>query len=215
MTRVLAVAAFALTLGGCISLLPEAEPVDTYRLAPVETPALGAARPVGAPTLMVGIPSATRAYGGDRIVVVRDDGSLALAAGVRWAAPVRSMLQNAVIETFEGAPGPAPLRPGDGVAANYDLSLDLRRFEAEYDNGMEAAPRVRVAVGARVIARSRELSGASGFSADVRARSNTMTDIVAAFSEASKQVADSLVAWSAAVVEEAEARRAAEEEARS
>lgn len=212
MTRVLAAALAALALGGCIRLLPESEPVDTYRLTiPVSgEPVL---REIGAPTVMIALPSATRAYGGDNIVIARGDSSLALAAGSRWVAPARNMLQDAIIQTFERAEGPAPLRPNDGIASDYDLSLDLRAFEAEYDQGDAGAPLIRVAIGARMISRARDLAGSSLFAAESRARSNTMTDIVAAFSEATAEMAADLVAWSAIAIDEAEAREAAEEAA--
>lgn len=210
MTRVLAAALAALVLGGCIRLLPESQPVEIYRL---RVPASGqpVLRAYGVPTVMVALPSATRAYGGSDIVITRGDSSLALAAGSRWSAPARNIVQDAIIQTFERAEGPAPLRPGDGIASDYDLSLDLRAFEADYDQGEAAAPLIRVTVGARLISSARNLAGSSLFSAEARAASNTMTDIVAAFEQATAQMAADLVAWSAATVDEAEAREAAEE----
>ncbi len=207
MRRAAAVVLAALLLGGCVRLLPEARTADIYRLRPPAPESQTAPRPFGQPTVMISSPSAGRAFGASDILISRPDASLASVAGARWAGTARGMLQDYLIEMFEQAvDGPAPLRPGDGLAADYDLSLDLRNFEANYDQDMESAPLVRVAMGARLISGARVLVASSGFSSEVRARSNRMGDIIAAFDQATEEVASALVGWTGAAVAEAEAR---------
>lgn len=199
----------AVLLAGC-SILPESTPVDIYRLGSPNA-GEGATREFGAPTVMISLPSASRSVGGDSIMVARGDRSMAVAAGARWAAPARNMVQDYIIETFEvEAPGLAPLRPGDGIAGDYDLSIDLRDFQAEYDAGLEAAPLVRVSAGARLISASRDLQGATVAASEIRAGGNRMAEIVAAFDRATGEIASELAAWTVEVVAEAERRAAAE-----
>lgn len=188
-------------LAGCVSLLPESEPVDFFRLTP-PSPMAGAADNPESPTLMIGVPNAPRALGGDDILVARDDGALALAADAKWASAARNMMLDFLLETFEATDGaPTPLRPGDGLRGDYELSLDLRHFEAVYDRGMESAPLIKVALGARLIGPDRALVGTTMVSAERRASDNRMSAIVQAFDTASLDVAEQLIEWSGPRVE--------------
>ena len=207
MNRVLVAAGMsALLLSGC-SILPEAEPVDVYRLSAPAVDGGPTQRVFGAPTVMVSLPSASRTVGGDNIMVGRPDGSMAAVAGVRWAASARNLMQDYIVETFEAAaPTLAPLRPGDGISGDFDLAIDLRQFQAEYDQGPEAAPLVHVSAGARLISAARELEGSTVLSSDVRASGNTMREIIAAFETATASVASELAAWTVERVEAAEDR---------
>jgi cholesterol transport system auxiliary component len=210
MSRAPFLAAAAMLLAGC-SILPEPESLDIYRLG-AASPSGSVARPFGVPTVMISLPAANRTIGGNSVMIASADGSMAVAAGASWAAPARNMMQDYIVQTFEAsAPGIAALRPGDGLSGDYDLAIDLRDFSAQYDQGPESAPVVRVAAGARLVSAARELQGATLVSADVRASANRMADIVAAFDRASAQIATELAAWTEAAVAEAQRRAAAEQ----
>lgn len=210
MSRLLFAGVASLLLGGC-SILPESEPVDIYRLNAPAVDGAAAAREFGAPTVMISLPTANRTLGGQDIMVAQPNQSMAVAAGARWAAPGRNLVQDYIIETFEAqARSVAPIRPGDGIAGDYDLSIDLRRFEAEYDQGVGASPVVHVSAGARLISSARDLEGSTVFSATARAGANTMRDIVAAFDAATGEVAVALAAWTEENVRRAQQRIAQE-----
>ncbi len=205
MRRVLVAATAVLALGGCVRLLPESTPSDIYRLTLPPSTA-DVSRTFGNPTVMVGRPGGGP-LGADDIIVSQSADSLAVAAGARWASPAREMVQDYIIEMLEReAPSISPLRPGDGMAADYDLALDIRHFEAEYDRGMEAAPLIHVAIGARLIDEARDLQASSVFSASERAGSNRMGSIVEAFDRATAQTVDTLADWTERSVAESERR---------
>ncbi|WP_203294072.1 ABC-type transport auxiliary lipoprotein family protein [Maricaulis parjimensis] len=197
-----AVLALALTgLGGCVSLLPEAEPVSVYRLsAPEPSQWTGTDWQI----VLIERPIAPRGLAGDTIALTRPGQSLAYIHGARWISPAPEVVQDLVIDTFNaGQSGLVPARPGDGVRADFELRLDLREFEAVYDRGEEAAPLVKVRLAARLVSeRGRRFVGARVFTAEVRASANRTTAIIAAFDTASMDVSAAISDWSAEIVSE-------------
>lgn len=206
------VRAFALALAGmaaiglsaCISLLPEQERSTLYRLSS-HLPA-GAEASHGVPVVRVSRPAAPRALAGDRLALDQGEGRVAYMAGANWMSPVPVLLQDLVLDTFDRtASQVSAARPDDGVAARYDLRLELRRFEAVYDEGESRAPRIDVAIRARLIdTASREVAGARSFSMSERAASNRQSAIVDAFSRAASGMAQELVHWTGERVEASE-----------
>jgi cholesterol transport system auxiliary component len=190
------VAAAALSVSACVSLIPETEPSVTYRLS---SPA--PADQVGGEWRVVRVdpPLAPRGLGGEEIAIGRSDGTLAYMANAQWISPAPRMMQTFIIETMNAQePGIVATRPEDGVRADYELRLDLRAFEAHYDQGEEAAPLVRVRLGARLVAEDgRSLIASRVFSSEARASANRGQSIIAAFERASEDVASGLTAWTA------------------
>lgn len=199
----------ALSLSACISLLPEQERSTLYRLSnhiPAE-----ASAPHDAPVVRVGRPFAPRALSGDRVALDTGEGRIAYMAGASWVSPVPFLVQELVMDMFDRrADAVTAARPEEGVASRYDLRLELRRFEAVYDEGDNAAPRVDVVLRARLIdGVNREVSGARSFAVSQRASSNRQSAIVEAFSRASSEAARDLVSWTeerVAAAERAEAQ---------
>ena len=191
-------------LPGCISLLPETEPDALYRLATSPVPETGIVE--GGETVVIARPSAPRGLAGDRIALARD-GRIAYMAGAAWLSPAPVMLHGAIIDAFQSeAPAITPARTEDGVAARYRLDLELRHFEAVYDAGDDAAPRVQVTLVGRLIDRDRRALAASRtLEASRRAASNRQGAIIDAFSAASGAAADQLAVWAEGVVCNADA----------
>ncbi len=194
------VLAALLVLSGCISLLPEQERATLYRLSS-QLPAEATAQP-DAQVVRVGRPFAPRALAGDRIALDTGEGRIAYMAGASWVSPAPSLIQELVLDTFDRRSGAVTAaRPEDGVASRYDLRLELRRFEAVYDEGENRAPRIDVAMRARLIdGADREVSGVRAFTVSRRAASNRQSAIVAAFSDAASQVSRELVEWTEAQI---------------
>ena len=78
-------------------------------------------------------PTAARTVDTFRIAVRPVPGELQVYAGASWARAPSDMIEDVIMRTLEDSgriPGVA--RRGSGVAPDYRLLLDLRRFEADY-----------------------------------------------------------------------------------
>jgi len=190
----LLVALAALSVSACVSILPETEPSAIYRLSsptPVEWS--------GRERMFVEIntPLAPRGLAGDEIALLMDGRHLAYMASAKWIAPAPRIVQNLVIDTFNATSASlAPARPEDGVRADYELRLDLREFEAAYDQGAGRAPMIHVSLTARMIATDgRRLIGTQVFSSQMRASANREGAIIDAFDGASRIAIRDLADW--------------------
>ena len=193
--RALAVAAAAMALTGCITLLPKAEPVGLYRFG-VE-PVAAAKGPPGALFGVFKTPTVfTRASAGDRLLTITN-GEAAYIAGARWVSPASILFDEAVARAFEADPGRARLiGRGEVAKADLVLRLEVRSFETAYVNGPKAAPEVLVQVRG-VINRNndRALVGDQVFEARVKASSNRVSSIVEAYDSATAKVLTDLTGW--------------------
>jgi cholesterol transport system auxiliary component len=192
--------ALALSLAGCISLLPKSKPVQLYRFgdnhadAPVPAPT---GNPVG---VFWGGGVFQRESAGDRLVTITGD-KVAYVALVRWVAPASVLFEQAVQRAFESRGGPVRLVPrGAPAATDYVLRMDVRNFEARYDAGSRAAPTVLVRVHASLVRdSSRQLVSEQVFEASARARGNRIAAIVDAYETALSQVLEQAVTWTSTV----------------
>ena len=128
--RLLAAAAAATVLAGCISVFPEADPSQLYRFEG-RLEQERAAAPAG-PTFGVFLPSSgfSEASSGDRILTMTG-AEAAYIASARWVAPAEVLFQEAVERAFDANPGPARLVGRGGLGqADRTLRLDVRRFTA-------------------------------------------------------------------------------------
>tara|TARA_R110000868_G_scaffold218004_1_gene468146 strand:+ start:24342 stop:24962 length:621 start_codon:yes stop_codon:yes gene_type:complete len=191
------IALAALSASACVSLLPESTPSAVYRLS---SPAPQAWAGEGRTVVEVVTPHAPRGLAGDEIAIQMADGHIAYMAATRWIAPAPRIMQNLIIDTMNATDiGLAPILPEDGIRAQYELRLDLREFEAVYDQGDGDAPLIRVRLAARLVASDgRRLAGSSVFVGEARASRNRVGAIVAAFDQAAAQVSRELAEWTAA-----------------
>lgn len=194
-TRTLAVAAMAVSLSGCITLLPKTKPVGLYRFGEAQVSVQK-----GPPGTMFGVlktPAAfTRAAAGDRILT-STNGEVAYVAGARWVSPAFVLFEEATARAFENDPGRARLiGRGEVAKADLMLRLEVRTFEADYVNGPKAAPEVVVRVrGVLNRSQDRALVGDQVFEARVKAADNRVGAIVPAYDQAVAKVLGDVVAW--------------------
>ena len=195
LARAATVAALAVSLSGCISLLPKTKPASLYRFGETEVSV-----PKGPPGAMFGVlktPSAfTRAAAGDRILT-STNGAVAYIADARWVSPAFVLFEEATARAFENDPGRARLiGRGEVAKADLVLRLEVRTFEADYVDGPKAAPEVVVRVRA-VLNRSsdRALVGDQIFEAKIKAADNRVSAIVPAFDQATAKVLGDVVTW--------------------
>lgn len=192
--RAFVAAALALPLGACISLFPKSEPDQLYRFgAQAPQVQLPAGRAFGVLKISTAF---TRAAGGDRILTV-SGGEAAFVKGARWVSPATVLFDEALTRAFQGGDGRARLiNRGEVAQADYALKLDVRTFEARYDQGAKAAPQVNVEVRAMLTRNGdRALAGEKIFAAQVRAGDNRLGAIAQAYDQAVVQVLGELLVW--------------------
>jgi len=195
--RAAAAGALALSLAGCISLLPKSKPAQLYRFGENHVTAPDPAPPT---TSAVGVfwggGAFQRESAGDRILTITGQ-KAAYVAGVRWVAPADVLFQQSVERAFEAKGGPVRLiQRGARGSTQYVLRMDVRNFEARYDGGPNAAPTVLIRVHAALVRdRDSQLVSAEVFEATARAQDNRVGAIVQAYDEALAQVLDKAVAW--------------------
>lgn len=193
--RLAAAAALALSLGGCISLLPKAKEAHLYRFGqPL------AAEAMTAPQGRIGVfrTNATfqRESAGDRLLTITN-GQVAYIAETRWVAPAAVLWDEAVLAAFDADPGPVRLiSRGEPAAADYVLRLDVRNFEARYERGPKAGPTIVLRVRAAMTrATDRGVVAEQVFETRVNAADNRVGAIVPAYDRAVGEVLKDVVAW--------------------
>ena len=198
--RLAALVLAAGALSACITLLPKSKPAHLYRFD--GRAALGAAQPPGdrPPGGRVGVSRAAGAFqasaSGDRILTVTGP-QVAYLADSRWSGPASTLFDEALVNAFDTNAGPAHLvARGEPAAATYSLRLDVTRFEADYDQGPKAAPKVVVEAHVELVrASDRSVVGDRVLRTEVRASEDRVSTIVAAFDQAVGKVLAELVAW--------------------
>jgi cholesterol transport system auxiliary component len=186
-------AALALSLAGCVSLFPKADPAQLYRFeakVPAAAPAAGPSF-----TMLKAPTSFARAAAGDGILTMTS-GEAAYIAGARWVSPASVLFDENVARALQDAGGPARMI-GRGEIARSDtyLKLDVRTFEARYDQGPKAAPIVVIELNATLTRNNQTLAGTKTFTAGVRAADNRVGPIVEAYDQAVSQTLGQLVGW--------------------
>ena len=192
--RLTVATATALALSGCISLLPKTKPSHLYRFG---QPAGSEAMAVGPGQIGVFRTNATfqREAAGDRLLTVTN-GQVQYVAETRWVAPATILWDQAVLAAFDADPGPVRLiSRGEPASAQYVLRLDVRNFEARYDNGPKAPPIVLVRVRAALTRGDRAVVGERIFEKQVTAADNRVSAIVPAYDRAVADVLKEVIAW--------------------
>jgi cholesterol transport system auxiliary component len=188
------IAAVALAVSGCISLLPKSKPAQLYRFG---QESIGAAS--GPSPGTVGVFQANGTFqneaGGDRILTI-NGGKVAYIAQSRWVAPAGVLFNEAVTAAFDADPGPVRLiSRGQQAKSDYALRLDVRNFETRYDAGPHGAPTVVIRVRAVMTKSDLSKTAEEIFEARAKASDNRVGDIVAAYDKAVADVLGQLVTW--------------------
>jgi cholesterol transport system auxiliary component len=202
--RAAALLLIAGSLSACITLLPKSKPAQLYRFD--GRAALAAAKPSdGAMAGRVGISRAGGSFqgaaSGDRILTVTGS-QVAYLADSRWSGPAAVLFDEALMGAFGGNTGPARLLArGEPALSTYSLRLDITRFEANYDQGPKAAPKVVVETHAALI-RSADhvVVGDKVFRTELRASDDRVSAIVASVDQAVGKTLADLLAWTNGLV---------------
>ena len=164
--RIVALAAALAMLAGC-SILPKQETLSLYR--PEPKVAVDPAWPQAAWQLQIARPYADATHDSTRILVRPVPGELQVYKGASWTQPAPDLVHDLLLRAFADSGRFAGVaRRGEGIAAQYELLLDLRRFESDYAEG--DSPRARIELGARLVHNADNRVVASRvFTADVAA----------------------------------------------
>ena len=145
--------------------------------------------------LSISRPEAARMTDSLRIAVRPSADELQVYKGASWAKTPSDMVEDAVLRALEDSgkiPGVA--RQGSGVAADYKLVMDLRRFESVYAGG--ATPNATIEINAKLLhAGEQDVVAARTFVQSVPANSTAVADVVDAFNRGLGQTAHDIAGW--------------------
>ncbi len=181
-------------LSACVSLLPEAGPgPDIYRLSHAAT---GSPVNETAITVLLPVVKAPKELKNNRVALIRNGSEISYAANARWAASTPEMLQELLADALRNDGALAVIFPGDGVKPQYEVRVILRAFEAQYDQGFNAAPQGVVRYRVRLVnPHTRQLIGEEMFEANSRSADIRLGSIVAAIDRAAHDAASQMASW--------------------
>ena len=191
-SRALLAAAVVVLAAGC-SILPEKTPLSLYAPDPRIQPA--ADWPSVAWQLVVPRPSAGALVDSARIAVRPVPAELQVYKGAVWTQPGPDIVQDAIVHGFEdsGRIG-GVARRGEGINADFQLLLDVRRFESDY--GGTGTPSAVVEIGAKLLADDADRVVASRlFRHAVPAGGTDVGSVAAAFEQALGDATRDVVGW--------------------
>lgn len=111
-----------------------------------------------------------------------------------WADSIPKLLQARLIESFENYDlAHAPLRVSEIGQADFQLLIDVRRFQTETDS----QPAAQIALSARIVDRNGKVIASRLFEQRERFDRLEPQEAVSAFNEAFGRLAKDLVAWTA------------------
>lgn len=186
--------AAAAALGGC-ALPGSGEPPQLYTLTPKTT--FDTSLPVVEWQLIVERPVASAGLNTQRIALQRTPVTLDYFAHADWTDTAPDMVQSLLIESFESTGKiKAVSRESTQLRPDYELQLELREFQAEYDDDSGKPPLIRVRLNGKLIRMpDRSIVGNDTVERTVRANGNDMENVVLAFDDALGKVMKRIVEW--------------------
>ena len=140
-------------------------------------------------------PEAARMVDSLRIAVRPTPGELQVYKGANWAKTPTGQLEDAVLRALEDSGKiPAVARQGSGIAADYKLVMDLRRYEADYAGN--ATPAATIEVNAKLLhAPGNEVVGSRTFLQTAPAAATDVASVSQAFSQALGATTAEIAGW--------------------
>jgi len=200
--RLFLIAGSSLALAACGSLdkllgPPEAPQIYALR------PAVPAAQPGGAKVgwaLSILKPDASSNLDSSRIALAKSDTQLDYYANAAWPDRLPDLVQTALLAGFEASGRiDAVSRGEDALHSDYELSTDLRDFEARYATP-GGVPDVAVTIIAHMAdARSRKIVANLAVSLTQPAAANSVDSVVQAFNVTLAKAIDQITQWALAL----------------
>jgi cholesterol transport system auxiliary component len=128
--------ALSILLSGCALLGGGSKPLDTYALT---APAAGDGRGRSHRQILIAEPSALKALDGQNIVISPAPGNIQYLKGAQWADRLPKVVQARLAETFQRSGEFKGVgRPGEGLAIDYQVIVEIRAFEVRVDGSARA-----------------------------------------------------------------------------
>lgn len=183
----------ALALAGCGALGGSKDAATIY--APDPRVQADPAWPQVSWQLAVNHPDAARMVDSLRIAVRPTPGELQVYSGASWSKTPTEQLEDTLLRALEDSGKiPAVARQGSGIAADYRLVMDLRRFEADYAGN--AVPSATVEVNAKLLHIPDQAVVASRtFLQATPASATDVASVSAAFGQALERIGGELAGW--------------------
>lgn len=140
-------------------------------------------------------PQAARMVDSLRIAVRPTPDELQVYKGANWAKTPTEQIEDTVLRALEDSGKiPAVARQGSGIAADYKLVMDLRRYEADYAGN--PTPAATVEVNAKLLhSPQNDVAASRTFTSKVTATSTDVASVVDAFSQALGQAGGDIASW--------------------
>lgn len=196
LVRIALAAALVLPLAGC-ALMGAGKGDGATQYAPDPRVPPEPTWPTVGWSLTVAQPTATRAIDSARIAVRPTPQELQVYKGAQWAKRPSEMLEDAVLRALEdsGRIGTVS-RQGTGIATDYRLVLDVRRFESDYATG---SPTATIEVRAKLLhGTAPDVVASRTFLQAIPARDTAVPAVVDAFETALAGMARELAGWTLA-----------------
>ncbi len=187
----------ATTVASCASLLGGGgPPPDIFDLtAPAEFADVKA-RPRA--QLLVPAPTAISALASQRVVVRERGGQIVYFANTSWSDSLPALVQTKLIRAFENSGRTKAVgRPGESLAIDYQVIVDIRAFELDVSAGRTA----HVELGVKLLDdRSGRVRATKVFNVRVPAPSDAPGAAIQAIDAAASQAFTEVVAWTATAI---------------
>ena len=185
-----------LALTGCSSISGE-KAVTQY------SPQLHVATQVEWPSvrwpLAIAKPVTSEALDSARIAVRRQPNTLQVYQGAIWSDTAPDLLQSALVQAFEDSGKLAAVsRQSSGIGSDFTLLINLRRFEAAYDDS-GVAPQAVIELQATLVSSpGNAVVATRTFRTAVRASNAQIPAVIAAFEAALSQSLGDVIGWTLA-----------------
>jgi cholesterol transport system auxiliary component len=171
-------------------------PLDTYELTTPSFSAVGRTKPRR--QILISEPTALKSLDGQNIVVKPTPSSIQFLGGAQWGDRLPKVVQARLAEAFQksgkfGGVG----RPGEGLAIDYQVSIDIRAFEIRAEGGQSAHVEFFVRI---LNDRNGVVRASRGFEAAAPVEGTGNDAFVAALDRAFADVTASLVNWTLSAI---------------
>ncbi|MBC8130903.1 MAG: membrane integrity-associated transporter subunit PqiC [Rhizobiaceae bacterium] len=194
-TRPSAIVLLSLFLGGCASI-GAATPPDTYEIAAPRALERISGR-TGA-QILIPEPQAIKTLDSNQIVVKPTPFTVEYLENSQWSDRLPRMVQLRFVQAFENTGRVAAVGvPGQGLAIDYQVVMEIRKFEVDIEGGTDAV--IEIAVKA-LNDRNGTVRATRVFSARVPVSGTGNPAFVAALNGAFDRVTGEIVTWTLGLV---------------
>lgn len=188
-------ALLALALANCAALPGGGPaPLDTFELSAPSVDAHGHSRK----QILIAQPSALKALDSQNIVIKPSDRSIQYLKGAQWADRLPLIVQARLAETFQRSGSFAGVgKPGEGLAIDYQVIVEIRSFEVRVDGGEHAEVDLFVRI---LNDRNGEVRASKSFTATAPVSGSGNSAYVSALDAAFGDAAKQIVRWTDSVI---------------